>query len=89
VVITPEWKIIMIDFTRAFRLLATIKEAEITHCDRRLLDGLNRLTLDALKRATKGYLTPAEAQAVIARRDLIVAYVHKLVAEKGEAAILY
>ncbi len=89
VVITPEWKIMMIDFTRAFRLTTTIKEAEITHCERRLLNGLNRLTLEALTRATKGYLTPPEAHAVIARRNLIVTYVNKLVAEKGEAAILY
>jgi hypothetical protein len=89
VLITPDWKLIMIDFSRAFRLLPTIKEQEITRCDRRLLEAMEQLQLDALEKATSGYLTNDEAKAVIARRDLIVAYVHKLVAEKGEKAVLY
>jgi hypothetical protein len=89
VIITPEWKVMMIDFTRAFRLWATIKEAEITRCDRRLLESLQGLTSEALSQATKGYLTGSEVKGVMSRRDLIVAHVKKLVAEKGEAAVLY
>jgi hypothetical protein len=89
VLITPEWKVMMIDFTRAFRLWVGIKEAEITRCDRRLLASLQGLTLDAVTTATKKYLTDPEAKAVMARRDLIVAHVQKLVASKGEAAVLY
>jgi hypothetical protein len=89
VLIMPDWTLQMIDFTRAFRLFNRIKEEEITHCDRRLLDALERLTPDALTRATKGYLTATEARSVMSRRDLIVAHVRKLVAAKGEAAVLY
>ena len=89
VLITHDWKVVMIDFTRAFRLMPTIKELEITRCDRHLLEALEHLHLDALTAATQGYLTPPEAKAVMARRDLIVAHVRKLIAEKGEAAILY
>jgi hypothetical protein len=89
VLITPEWKVMMIDFTRAFRLWSTIKEQEITHCERKLLESLKALTLESLSKATKGYLLPSEVKAVMARRDLIVAHVNKLVAEKGEAAVLY
>jgi hypothetical protein len=89
VLITPQWKLIMIDFTRAFRLQPVIKQEEITRCDRHLLDALDHLELDTLTKTTVGFLTPAEAKAVIARRDLIVAYVRKLIAEKGEAAVLY
>src|SRR6478672_10659661 len=43
VLITPEWKLIMIDFSRAFRLQPVIKQEEITRCDRRLLDALEHL----------------------------------------------
>ena len=89
VLITPEWKLIMIDFTRAFRLAAVIKPEEISRCERRLFDALEHLQLDALTHATTGYLTADEAKAVIARRDLIVAHVRKLIADKGEAAVLY
>ncbi len=89
VLITPEWKVVMIDFTRAFRLLNTIKEKEILRCDRKLLDALQALTYEALWDATKPYLTEPEAKAVMGRRDLIVAHVKRLVAQKGEAAVLY
>ena len=89
VLITPEWKLIMIDFTRAFRLAAVIKPEEISRCERHLFDALEHLQLDALTHATTGYLTADEAKAVIARRDLIVTHVRKLIADKGEAAVLY
>jgi hypothetical protein len=89
VLITPEWKLIMIDFTRAFRLTPVIKPEEISRCERHLFDALEHLQLDALTHATSGYLTADEAKAVIARRDLIVTHVRKLIAEKGEAAVLY
>ena len=89
VLITPEWKLILIDFTRAFRLTPVIKPEEISRCERHLFDALEHLQLDALTHATSGYLTADEAKAVIARRDLIVTHVRKLIAEKGEAAVLY
>jgi hypothetical protein len=89
VLITRDWKVQMIDFTRAFRLAATIKPQEIPRCDRRLLDALDRLTLDQVVHATAKYLNPGEAKAVMARRDLIVGHVRRLVAEKGEASVLY
>jgi hypothetical protein len=89
VLITPQWKVIMIDFSRAFRLWPTIKAEEITRCDRRLLEALDHLTIEAVKRATEKYLIDSEAKAVLTRRDLIVAHVRKLIAEKGEAAVLY
>ena len=89
VLITPDWKVHMIDFTRAFRLMPSIKEQEISRCDRRLLGALERLTLDQVVKAAGKYLTTAEAKSVMARRDLIVAHVRRLVAQNGEAAVLY
>jgi hypothetical protein len=89
VLITPDWEIRMIDFTRAFRLWARIKEEDLARCDRRLLERLQTLTLDEIARAEGDYLTRDEMKAVIARRDLIVAHVKRLVAERGEAQVLY
>jgi hypothetical protein len=42
-----------------------------------------------LKQKTKNLLTDPEVQAVMARRDKIVAYFQKLVTEKGENEVLY
>jgi hypothetical protein len=89
VLITPEWDIRMIDFTRAFRLWPKIKEEDITRCDRRLLDRLQTLTFEEIAHAVESYLTREEIKAVLARRDLIVAHVRRLVAERGEQQVLY
>ena len=89
VLITPEWQIRMIDYTRAFRLSSSIRDVEITRCDRRLLAALESLTLPSLKSATERYLRPSEMKAVLERRSRIVAHVRQLIADKGEAAVLY
>jgi hypothetical protein len=89
VLITPEWQIRMIDYTRAFRLSSSIRDAEIMRCDRKLLASLEALTLPLLTRATGRYLTPYEIKALLERRDKIVARVRQLIAAKGEAVVLY
>ena len=58
-------------------------------CDRGLLEKLKALNREELANRTKGYLNKEEVKAVIARRDKIVAYFQKLIADKGESAVLY
>jgi hypothetical protein len=89
VLVSRDWRVIMLDFTRAFRLHAAIQAKEINHCDRGLLARLEALTLDAVKAAVGQYLSRAEAEAVVKRRDLIVAHVRALIARHGEHTILY
>jgi hypothetical protein len=89
VLVSPEWRVLMLDFTRAFRLHPTIREKEINQCDRRLLAALESLTLDRLRDAAGEFLTGFEAQAVMQRRDLLVAHVKRLVGERGEHRVLY
>jgi hypothetical protein len=90
VLITPQWKLMMIDFTRAFRLQpALASEKDLARCDRSLLAKLGELSKESIKTAVADYLTSTEIDAVLKRRDLIVAHFNKMVAEKGEAAVLY
>ena len=90
VLITADWKIWRIDFTRAFRLYKDLREpGDLVMCDRKLLDRLRKLDEDELAENTKKQLTKGELKAVIARRDKIVERFDKLVAEKGEGAVLY
>ena len=58
-------------------------------CDRKLFEKLKRLDGNQLQQKTKGYLNKGEIQAVMARRDKIVDYFQKLIAEKGENEVLY
>ena len=90
VLITEDWKIWRIDFTRAFRLHKELKGvSDLSHCDRQLLAKLKALNQDELLERTKHYLTKDEVKALMARRDKIVEQFQKLIAEKGENEVLY
>lgn len=90
VLISPEWKIYRIDFTRAFRLSKTLRNPkDLVRCDRTLFDKLKALDKNELARRTTDYLTKDEVGAVMARRDKIVASFQKLIAENGENEVLY
>jgi len=88
--ITADWRIKMIDHTRAFRLYRKIKSPrDLVKCDRRLLEAMRRLDEETLMRELPPYLTKAEIRALLARRNLIVEYFEKKIAEEGEDAVLY
>jgi hypothetical protein len=90
VLITNDWKLWMIDFTRAFRLWDDLKyPADLHQIDRTLLARLRELEPAAMKAATAHCLTSFEQDAVIKRRNLLVAHFDGLVKAKGSAAVLY
>jgi hypothetical protein len=90
VLYTKDWRVIMIDFTRAFRLEAQLRTPDLLQqIDRRLLEALRTLTDQQLRAAAAAWLTRDEINAVIARRKLIVERFDRLIKERGEAAILY
>jgi len=90
ILIDDDWKIWMIDFTRAFRRHTEIpRPDDLRRCDRRLLANLEALSEAAVRDAVGDHLTKDEVEAVMARRDLLVAHFRKLIAERGERAVLY
>jgi len=90
ILISEDWKLWMIDFTRAFRLETDLKESDhLVMCDRQLLKNLRQLDGAQVLEKTKPYLTKKEVKAVMARRDLIIAHFERLVKEKGEEKVLY
>jgi hypothetical protein len=90
VLITDDWKIWRIDFTRAFRLHKELKStSDLAHCDRQLFVKLKALNQDELLEKTKHYLNKDEVKALMSRRDKIVEQFQKLIAEKGENEVLY
>jgi hypothetical protein len=83
-VITKDWTIWAIDHTRAFRTSPALKTpANVARCDREVFDRLKGLTREALRRELNDYLQTWEIDAIIKRRDAIVA----LIEQKGAAGL--
>ena len=90
VLIGEDWTLWRIDFTRAFRTSKDLRVPKnLVKCDRQLFERMKALKGDELAEATKNYLTKPEVNAVMARRDKIVATFQTLIAEKGEKEVLY
>jgi hypothetical protein len=90
VLYTRDWRVIMIDFTRGFRLQQEIRSpAFLQQCERRLFERLQTLSQAEVKGAVKAYLTGPEIEGVMARRRLIVDHYARLIKEKGEKAVLF
>ncbi len=90
ILITPEWRIWLIDFSRAFRLYKTLRDPkELTQCDRRLLTKLRTLDRESAEAKLRPYLKKSEIEALFARRDTIVEFFDAEIAAKGERAVLF
>jgi hypothetical protein len=88
--IGEDWKLYVIDFTRAFRLHKNIEyPKDLVQCDRQLLEKLRGLDEAVLLQKTKPHLGKDEVKSLLARRDKIVAHFEQLIKEKGESEILY
>lgn len=90
VLISPKWEVVMIDFSRAFRLQPEIMYAsDLPKIDRALFARLQAITREDVERVTKDWLTTREIDPLMQRRDLLVAHFKKLIAERGENQVLY
>jgi hypothetical protein len=71
--ITSDWKVWMIDHTRAFRKWSTLRrQAAITHCNPDLLHWLKALRREDVAREMGDLLTAEEINGLMDRRALIV-----------------
>ena len=90
VLYTSQWRVIMLDFTRAFRLEPELRRPDsITRCSRDLLARLRTLVREDVARAVGRQLTGDEVTALMKRRDLIVQRFDALIAARGEASVLF
>jgi hypothetical protein len=88
--ISEDWHVWMVDFSRAFRKSPTLRKPEqLRRCPAALLARLRALDADQLKQAVGGHLLPGELAAVLKRRDALVAHFDARVAEHGAAQVLF
>lgn len=90
VLITPDWKLWMIDHTRAFRRNDTLQDPDsIKQCERGMYQKLKTLDEKQVRERLKDYLTTFELSALLTRRKLLVERIDKVIAENGEDKVLY
>ena len=100
--IMEDWRMILIDHSRSF---ATSKKAcsDLIYDEknkespkfimetlpRAFFEALKALTAEGARTAVGEYLTDGEIACMMSRRDLMVAWMDKRIAEQGEARVLY
>ncbi len=101
ILISSDFRSILIDHSRTFRTTSQFTE-KIPFCaeafggaeamrelPRRIVDIVRSLDEGMIREAVGKYLTKKEIRAVLARRDLTLAEIDRLIAKYGEEGVLY
>jgi hypothetical protein len=86
------WNVILIDHSRAFLSdedLPSDKTKLPVQFDRRLVKKLRELDEEMLKDRLGNLLSSWQWEAILARRDGLLSYLDELIAERGEARVLF
>ena len=68
-----DWRLVLIDHTRAFRKFSTLRvPAQITRCDRLVYEAMKKLDRETLKKEVGKQLDDGQIKSLLARRDAIV-----------------
>jgi hypothetical protein len=101
VLITPDWRMVLIDHSRSFRtagkfvkgLLYSARNPEgpmlMSELPRAVVEKVRALDFATIRAVVGGYLSDEEIRAVLIRRDLILAEIGRLIKVNGEGKVLY
>ncbi len=85
--ITPDWRVFLIDHSRTFKSLDMVKGLnDLKYFSRSMIDGMRKLNAADLKEHSSQWLTSMEIKTLLKRRDLILEHYEAVVAERGDAA---
>ena len=90
VLVTKDFELRLIDHSRAFRPTITLRDpALLTRFSRSMLDAIGKLELKDMQKRLRPYLVDRQIQALMKRRDAILALAKERVAASGEGAVIY
>jgi hypothetical protein len=88
--VDPNWKLWMIDHTRAFRRWKQLPDPKLMRfCEQDLWERLQKLDEATLEQRLKDFLSPVEIKGLIERKKLLLEYLQGLIDVKGEGEILF
>jgi hypothetical protein len=87
---TKDWTLWLIDHSRAFRIGNELRKTDdLTRADRNVLGRLRAMDPDGVRKLLNGVAFKSEVDAVLKRREALLAYFDKRITERGEAAVLF
>jgi hypothetical protein len=100
ILITEDWRVILIDHSRCFRKTKQFKKELIFPIEdekakvffvfpKAFVEKIKTLNLEVIKDVVGGYLKKDEIEAIIARKELILTEIDKLIEKYGEDVVLY
>ncbi len=90
VLVTPDWRAVLIDHSRTFRHFAELHDAKgLTRFSRSLLTSMEKLDAQTLNAHLGRYLSTWQIKTILQRRDLLLALAREEVAKDGEAHVLF
>ena len=90
ILIDGDWKVWLIDHTRAFRQEKKLQNLKlIIQCGRKFWENLKSLDEETVRERLKKFLRSSEIKALLQRRDILVAHIQKLIEERGENKVLF
>lgn len=88
--ITSDWKVVLIDHSRAFRRFAQLRaERDMTRFSRSLLAAMEKLDRATLTEKMGKHLDRYQIDGILERRNLIVERAKSLAAQNGEARVYF
>jgi len=89
-IIDRNWKLWLIDHTRAFRSLEFLNAPKgLARCDRALLERLRSLEAEQIRASVKDFLRVPEIDGILKRRQKLIEHFQKLIDTNGEAQVLF
>jgi len=85
-----DWKVWLIDHTRAFRREKELRNPGLViHCERKFWEKLKSLDEETVRERLKKFLRSSQIKALMRRRDILVEHIQKLIQERGESKVLF
>ncbi len=90
ILVTKDFELRLIDHSRTFRTFTELKpDHKMTRFSRSLLAAIEALDQQELRKQIGRYVSRSQIDTMLRRRDAILALARQLVAERGEAAVLF
>ncbi len=90
ILVDPDFRLYVIDSSRAFHLRGALHQAGgLRRFPRPVLERLRALTPEILDQKLGPWLTRAQLEALISRRDRLMKLAAQLIADQGEKAVLF